>query len=132
VRRRRWFRRHGVLVQELLPTHGRDLRLLVARGEVVGAGERIAAPGEWRTNVSLGGSKRAVDPPSRARELATAAAAAVAGDLVGVDLLPLDSGDYAVLELNGAVDFDDRYALGGDLYLRTAQALGLANERSTT
>src|SRR5581483_2646413 len=130
ARDRAWFHRHGALLQELLPVAGRDLRLLVAGGEVVGAVERTAAPGEWRTNVSLGGSKRPVDPPRRARELATAAAEAMDGDLVGVDLLPLD-GDYAVLELNGAVDFDERYSTDGDLYLRLAQALGFADERST-
>ncbi|HET7572849.1 MAG TPA: hypothetical protein VFJ77_09320, partial [Gaiellaceae bacterium] len=133
VRDRPWFRRHGALVQELLPTSGRDLRLLVAEGEVVGAGERIAAPGEWRTNVSLGGSAHPVEPPPHARELARAAAAAVGADLVGVDLAPLPDNGYAVLELNGAVDFDDGYALdGSDLYLRIARALELAEERSMT
>jgi [lysine-biosynthesis-protein LysW]--L-2-aminoadipate ligase len=133
ARDRPWFRRHGALLQELLPPLGHDLRLLVAGGEVVGAGERIAARGEWRTNVSLGGSARPSDPPPRAQALACAAAKAVGGDLVGVDLLPLDGNDYVVLELNGAVDFDERYALGGDvdLYLQIARALGLAEERST-
>jgi RimK family alpha-L-glutamate ligase len=129
VRGRSWFRRQGALLQELIPSQGRDLRLLVAGGEVVGAGERTAAHGEWRTNVSLGGTKRHVDAPPRARQLARAAAAAVRGDLVGVDLLPVGA-DYVVLELNGAVDFDESYAGGGDLYLRIARALGLADERS--
>jgi len=131
VRERPWFRRHGALLQELLPSPGRDLRLLVAGGDVIGAGERLAAPGEWRTNVSLGGTKRPVDPPPRARQLARAAAAAVGGDLVGVDLLPVGA-DYAVVELNGAVDFDEGYSRSGDLYLRIARALGLADEGSTT
>ncbi len=131
VRRRPWFRRHGALVQELLPSQGRDLRLLVAGGRVVGAGERVAAPGEWRTNVSLGGRLQPVEPSPDARELARTAAAAVDADLVGVDLLPLGGEEYAVLELNGAVDFDAAYALDGDLYLDIARALGLA-EGSTT
>jgi RimK family alpha-L-glutamate ligase len=132
VRNRPWFRRHGALVQELLPAHGRDLRLLVAGGRIVGAGERIAAPGEWRTIVSLGGSLRPLDPPPEAQELARTAAAAADADLVGVDLLPLGGDRYAVLELDGAVDFDVGYALGGDLYLEIARALGLAEERSTS
>jgi [lysine-biosynthesis-protein LysW]--L-2-aminoadipate ligase len=126
VRARPWYRRHGALLQELVPPCGHDLRLIVAGGEVVGAGERVAAAGEWRTNVSLGGSLRRADPPRGARSLAVAAAAAVGADLVGVDLLPVGGDRFVVIELNGAVDFDERYALPGrDVYDDAAQALGI-------
>jgi len=123
---RAWFRRHGALIQELVPSRGRDLRLLVAGGRVVGAVERRAAPGDWRTNVSLGGSLTPAAPDAAARALAIAAAAAVAGDLVGVDLLPLAGGEWLAVELNGAVDFDVTYSLAGrDVYRDSAAALGL-------
>ena len=128
VAERRWFRRHGGVLQELVPPQGYDLRLVVAGGEVVGGSERVAAAGDWRTNVSLGGTLRAARVPAAAASLACAAAAAVGADLVGVDLLPVESG-YVVLELNGAVDFDERYALDGrDVYLEAARALGLPVE----
>ncbi len=119
--RRRWFRRQGVLVQEYVENLAIDLRLIVASGQVVGAIQRLAAPGEWRTNVALGGERRAVDPPADACALARAAAAAVEGDLVGVDLLPASGGGYEVIELNGAVDFTERY--GEDVFDRVAFAL---------
>jgi glutathione synthase/RimK-type ligase-like ATP-grasp enzyme len=125
VRNRSWFRLHGAIVQELLPIEGRDLRLVVAGGRVVGAGERVAAPGEWRTNVSLGARLLAARPDDEATALGVAAAAAIGADLVGVDLARTDGG-WAVLELNGAVDFDDRYWLEGThVYAETAAALGL-------
>jgi RimK family alpha-L-glutamate ligase len=130
VRTRPWFRRHGALLQELVPPRGYDLRLIVAGGEVVGAVERVAAAGEWRTNVSLGGSLRPAVLSPEVRSLAIAAASAVGADLAGVDLMPVDRGGHVVLELNGAVDFDARYSLGGgDVYLEVARALGLPVDR---
>lgn len=124
---RGWFERQGVIVQELVPPAGYDLRVIVAAGEVVGSIERVAADGEWRTNVALGGWRRSTDPPAGARELAVEAAAAIGGDLVGVDLLPNGEGGWVVLELNGAVDFTSEYSLDGvDVFEGVARALAPA------
>jgi ribosomal protein S6--L-glutamate ligase len=110
--RRPWFRRHGALVQELIPPRGFDLRLIVSAGAIIGAIERVAAPGEWRTNIALGGSRLPANPSEEACSLALQAAAAIGGELVGVDLLP-DGDGWRVIEINGAVDFTDEYALDG-------------------
>ncbi len=108
---RPWFAGQGVLAQELVPPLGWDLRVVVSGGRVVGAARRVAAPGEWRTNVALGGHiERAVAPPL-AQALALEAAAAIRGDLLGIDLLPLGE-SFVVSEVNGAVDFRHTYALG--------------------
>jgi RimK family alpha-L-glutamate ligase len=124
---RRWFRRHGALVQELVPSRGYDLRVVVAGGRVVGAIRRTAAPGEWRTNVALGGERTRVSPPPDAELVALAAAAAIGLDLGGIDLLPT-AGGHVVIEANGCVDFTDLYALDGEDVFWTAMrcALGLA------
>lgn len=121
---RSWFRRHGALVQELLPGR-RDLRLVVAGNRVVGAVERSARPGEWRTNISLGGGKHTISPPQDAVDLAVRAAHQVDADLVGVDLLPRQTGSYTIIELNGAVDFDNTYAPTTPIYSTIALALNL-------
>jgi RimK family alpha-L-glutamate ligase len=125
VRSRPWFVRHGALVQELVPLAGYDLRLVVAAGQVVGATERVARQGEWRTNISLGGTRRRTQPSPEACSLAVSAAAITGADFVGVDLLPTAEG-YVVLELNGAVEFDRVYDLGAsNVFAAAASALGL-------
>lgn len=128
VETRSWFRRHGALLQELVTPRGYDLRVLVAAGTAIGAVERVAAPGEWRTNVSLGGSRRPTVPSATASAMAEAAAAAIGADLVGVDLLPKDD-SYLIIELNAAVEFDATYSLpGSDIYTDSAAALGLTSD----
>lgn len=123
---RTWFVRQGVLVQELVPPCGHDLRLLVAGSRVVGAIRRRARPGDWRTNISLGGTPERAVPPAAACSLALAAAGVLGGDLVGVDLLP-GQGGFTVIEVNGAVDFDDpEYSTPGhNIYAVIAEALDL-------
>lgn len=112
-----WFRSHGALLQELVQPQGRDLRIIVAGGSAVGAISRIAPPGEWRTNVSLGAVRLPVEPPPDACALAVACAAAAGADLLGVDLLPVGDGGHTVVELNGAVDFTHDYSLGVDPFV---------------
>jgi RimK family alpha-L-glutamate ligase len=121
---RLWFRATGAVAQELIPPLGHDLRVVVARGRVVAAARRLAAPGEWRTNVALGGRAVPAEPPPVASQLALAAAAASGLDLVGVDLLPTGPGGFSAIELNGAVEFRPVYALGtADVYAEAVAAL---------
>jgi RimK family alpha-L-glutamate ligase len=123
-----WFLTRGAIAQELVPPQGYDLRLIVAGGGVVGAVRRVARHGEWRTNIALGARREPVVPPPEACALAVAAAAAVEGALIGVDLLPLPEGGWSVLELNGAADFNDAYAPGRDVF---ADALASALDPAT-
>lgn len=119
-----WFKQQGVLVQELVPPQGYDLRILVAGRRIVGAVFRIAAEGEWRTNISLGGTRVPVgDPPQRACEIALAAARAAGAALVGVDLVQDGIGNWVVIELNGAVEFSREYAPDGDVFADVASEL---------
>jgi RimK family alpha-L-glutamate ligase len=118
-----WLAATGAIVQELVPSLGHDLRLVVAGRRVVGAIERHAPPGEWRTNVSVGGSRRCVEPSPRACELALEATAALGVDLAGVDLLPTGAGEWIVLELNGAVDFTAEYNAREDVFGAAVEAL---------
>jgi RimK family alpha-L-glutamate ligase len=96
-------------VQQAIEHDGRDVRAFVCGGRVLGAIERIAAPGDWRSNVSRGAMARPTVLPEAWSALAVRAAAIVGADYAGVDLLPQASwtnptgaGDQPfVLEVNG-------------------------------
>src|SRR5207253_2804118 len=88
-------------IQQAVDHGGRDVRVFVVGGRVLGAIERRAAAGEWRTNVSNGGSARPFDLPDSWGDLAVRAAGAVGADYAGVDLLPSTDGNVFVLEVNG-------------------------------
>jgi RimK family alpha-L-glutamate ligase len=128
LRHRVWFNATGGIVQQLVAPTGYDLRLVVAGGRVVGAVRRVAAPGEWRTNVALGARRVGVTPPDEAIGLAIAATAAVGLSLAGVDLLPSEDG-WTVLEVNGAVDFSGVYAPGRDIFADVLDALAPVEEQ---
>jgi len=123
--RRPWWSRHGAILQEFVGPVPRDVRVVVAGDRVVAGAQRIAAPGEWRTNVTLGGRVTKAELPEGAELLAHAAARALGIDFAGVDLLPTPDG-WLVLELNGAVDFDLRYVLPGiDPFTAILDGLGI-------
>jgi RimK family alpha-L-glutamate ligase len=88
-------------VQRAVDHDGRDVRVFVVGGRVVGAIERRARAGDWRTNVSNGGSAAPIDLPRDWADLALRAVAAIGADYAGVDLLPSRSGAVFVLEVNG-------------------------------
>jgi RimK family alpha-L-glutamate ligase len=88
-------------LQRAIDHGGRDVRAFVVGGRVVAAIERVARDGEWRTNVSQGGTAHALELPAEWSRLAVKAAGAVGADYAGVDLLPSRDGRLFVLEVNG-------------------------------
>lgn len=78
---------------------GEDLRLFVVGDEVVGAVRRVAADGDFRANLWLGGTTQPFYPETDASRLAIAAARAVGLDIAGVDLLATSEG-LLVVEVN--------------------------------
>jgi len=88
-------------VQRAVDHGGRDVRVFIVGGRVLGAIERRSPDGDWRTNVSRGGSADPIDLPAEWADLAVRATAAIGADYAGVDLLPSRAGAVAVLEVNG-------------------------------
>ncbi len=90
----------AVYLQSYVPHPGRDLRVFVVGGRARAAIVRHAPAGEWRTNVSRGGSAEPVMLGPRLAGTAEAAAAALRLDYAGVDLVTGAEG-ATVIEVNG-------------------------------
>jgi len=87
-------------VQRAIDHGGRDIRAFVVGGRVIGAIERRAPAGEWRTNIAQGATAVPIDLPAEWEQLALRAAAAMGAEYAGVDLLPSREGPVFVLEVN--------------------------------
>ncbi len=89
-----------ILVQEFIEeANGEDLRCFVVGGEVVAAMKRIAAPGEFRSNLHRGGSAETVSLSGDEVDSAVRAARSLDLGVAGVDLLRADRGPL-VMEVN--------------------------------
>jgi ribosomal protein S6--L-glutamate ligase len=90
----------AVYLQAYVPHPGRDLRVFVVGGRARAAIARHAPAGEWRTNVTRGGTAEPVMIGPALAATAEAAAGAVGLDYAGVDLVTAPEG-VTVLEVNG-------------------------------
>ena len=94
--------RANILVQEFIKeADGKDLRCFVIEGKVVGSIQRVAAAGDFRANLHLGGTASSVKITSLERKVAIAAAKAMGLRVAGVDIIRSQSGPQ-VLEINSS------------------------------
>ncbi|WP_328451111.1 RimK family alpha-L-glutamate ligase [Streptomyces sp. NBC_00386] len=103
---------HLGYVQELIDKPGRDIRVIVVGGRVLGAVYRTGEA--LRTNVALGGRTRPCEVTAEITELSLAAVAAVGADIAGVDLIEDRDGRLLVLEVNHRVEFTGFQSALGD------------------
>ncbi len=92
----------NILVQEFVKeAEGRDIRCFVCDDKVIGAMERIAAPGEFRSNMHRGGTAQAVRITPRERKIAVQGAKLMGLKVAGVDIIRSATGPK-VLEINSS------------------------------
>ena len=95
---------HSVFyIQEYVDKPSRDIRTLVAGDEVVYAMYRRSA--HWITNTARGGEALPCPLSPEIRDLSLAAAQAVGGGILAVDLLETDDGRLLVNEVNHTPEF---------------------------
>ena len=94
--------RVDVLVQEYIKeAKGRDIRCFVVGDEVIAAMQRSAKPGEFRSNLHLGGTAEMVELTPAERLTAVRSAQIMGLNLAGVDIIRSNNGPV-VLEINSS------------------------------
>nr|AGS49852.1 lysine biosynthesis protein LysX [uncultured bacterium esnapd17] len=96
-------RQQLVLAQEFVETPHRDVRVVVAGDRAVAAMYRYSE--HWIANVARGSRTESCPLTGELSRLAVAAATAVGGGFVGVDLLENPDGNYVVNEVNCGTEF---------------------------
>ncbi len=94
-----------IFQQYISASHGRDVRLIVAFGEILAAVERRSEGGLFKSNAEM--TLTPFDAPKEMQKLALDTAAALQLDIAGIDLLFDDNGGYRILEANSAPAFKE-------------------------
>ena len=103
-----------VLFQEFIhSSFGRDLRLQVVGRNVIASMYRYSETGDFRANLSIGGSMRPYEPTQRQKELALRCCEAIGLDFAGVDLLFGEGDEPIVCEVNSNAHFKNIYDCTG-------------------
>lgn len=97
-------------IQKYVEKRGRDIRCIVIGDECVAASYRTAE--HWITNAARGATSIACDIDDEIAEISLAAARAVGGEIVGIDLFETDAG-YRVNEINHTMEFKGCMAATG-------------------
>ncbi len=95
----------NIIIQEFIETsYGKDLRVFVIGGKVVGCMQRIAKSG-FKANFSIGADVQPFELTPEAEWIATEAARLLNLDVAGVDLLFGEDGKYLICEANSSPQF---------------------------
>ena len=97
---------YNIIVQEFIQdSYGKDLRVLVVNGKVVGCMMRQAVDGDFRANLTRGGEAIPYQIDENIEWLGGECARLLNLDIAGVDLL-FNNGSYTICEVNSAPGFE--------------------------
>ncbi|MBL7661326.1 lysine biosynthesis protein LysX [bacterium] len=97
-------------IQEFIDSGNQDIRAFVVGGELIGAIYRKAD--HWITNTARGGKASKVELNTDLKNICEAAARAVLGDIVAIDVFETPQG-YLVNEVNYTMEFRNSIAVTG-------------------
>jgi gamma-F420-2:alpha-L-glutamate ligase len=102
---------YNIIVQEFIKdSWGKDIRVFVLNGKVVGCMMRQSTDGDFRANISRGGEGIPYQITEEIEWLGGESARLLDLDIAGVDLL-FDNGGYRICEVNSSPGFEgmDKY-----------------------
>ncbi len=101
------------LLQEYIKSsHGRDIRINVVGNEVVASMFR-QSKGDFRANISAGGTMEAYEPNEEEKSLAIKCSKIIGADFAGIDLLFGKKGERIVCEVNSNAHMKNIYDCTG-------------------
>jgi len=105
------YQHHVYYIQELIQKPERDIRAFVIGGECIGAIYRSSA--HWVTNTARGAKASKCEVTPEIAELSIAAANAVRGEIVAIDLLEDPARGLLVNEINHTMEFKNSVTTTG-------------------
>jgi [lysine-biosynthesis-protein LysW]--L-2-aminoadipate ligase len=99
--------------EELVNRPPRDIRAIVIGDTVVAAIYRYSGPGEWKTNMALGGHAETCPLTNELEDICIKATKAVEGQIVGVDLMESREHGLIVHEINNTTEFRNTVRVTG-------------------
>ena len=97
---------YNIIIQECIQDSlGKDLRVLVVNGKVVGCMMRQSVDGDFRANITRGGEAIPYQVDEDIEWISGECSRLLNLDIAGVDLL-FDNGNYVICEVNSAPGFE--------------------------
>jgi [lysine-biosynthesis-protein LysW]---L-2-aminoadipate ligase len=100
-------------VEEFVNRPPRDIRAIVIGDKVVAAIYRYSMNGEWKTNMARGGRAEICPITNEMEDICIRATNAVAGNIVGVDLMESKENGLIVHEINNTTEFRNTVSTTG-------------------
>ncbi|KAM4703165.1 N-acetylaspartylglutamate synthase A [Rhinophrynus dorsalis] len=88
-------------------SHGKDIRVVIVGGRVVGSMLRCSTDGRMQSNCCLGGVGAPCSLSEQGKLLAIQVSSILGMDICGIDLLMQDDGSFVVCEANANVGFTE-------------------------
>ena len=93
-------------VEKFIDYDGSDYRVDIVDGKIVGCYGRRAKKGDWRTNITSGGSVFLRELNDEVADVALKAASVIGLEIAGIDIIyDREKEEYVVLEVNGIPAF---------------------------